>query len=179
MKHPKILSISGEGRNVGKTMLACSIIAKFSRTYDITGLKITPHHHTDTGEAKIIMEKNNFILLEETDFRSPKDTGRMLAAGAIRSFLLQIRDEDWTEPLNSFFTFLNQDALIVCESGKLTSSKWSGVNLFVRQLNCQVCSIDKKIPDWKYIDRLVNYTLNGFDLNLNDISIQKGVWKIK
>jgi len=44
-KYPNILLVSGNGRNSGKTTLACKIIERFSKDHEITGLKISPHFH--------------------------------------------------------------------------------------------------------------------------------------
>ncbi len=173
-----ILSIMGEGRNVGKTLLACSIIAKFSRQYDIIGLKITDHKHRDTGKASVVFTNGESILMEETDPESTKDTGRMLAAGAVKSYLLQTTDTELKGALISFFSRVGKNALVVCESGKLGTHPQTGIKLFVRQLNCQVCDIEKKVPPYG-IDRIITYTVNGFDFDLNAITVVKNSWKLK
>jgi hypothetical protein len=178
ISYPNILSIMGEGRNVGKTQLACSIIAKFGRQHNINGLKITPHKHKDTGNAQTILKIEGSILLEETNPQSIKDTGRMLAAGAIKSFLLQTTDEGLNNSLQALFSMIGKDSLVVCESGKLNSYNPTGISLFVRQLNCHVYDSSKKVPD-EGIDRIVSYTVNGFDLDLNKIVIENNIWKFK
>ena len=178
ISYPKILSIMGEGQNVGKTLLACNIIAKFGRQNDIVGLKITPHKHKDTGNAKVVFHHGDSILLEETDPESAKDTGRMLAAGAVKSYLLQTSDRELQNALTSFFSQVGLDSLIVCESGTLNSQIQTGISLFVRQLNCQVCDIEKKVPD-AGIHRIVTYAVNGFDIDLDKIVIENNSWKLK
>jgi hypothetical protein len=168
----------GEGRNVGKTLLASDILAKFSRKTELVALKITPHKHIDTGKAKPVTHHQNLILLEETDYLSSKDTGRMLAAGAIRSFLLQITHDKIHEALDVVFDLVGKDTLVVCESGRLEPEIKVGLSFFLRQLNCQVNEIDKKLPK-KGIDRIVTFTSNGFDLDLSDIEIKNKTWTLK
>lgn len=178
LKYPNILTISGEGQNVGKTLLACNIIAKFAREYDIVGLKITPHKHKDTGNARVLFIQGKSIIMEETNPMSRKDTGRMLAAGAVKSFLMQTTDIELQDALASFIAQLGKKSMIVCESGKLGSLNQTGINFYVRLLNCQVYDIEKKLPT-ACIDRIVTYAVNGFDIDLNTITISNNSWKLK
>lgn len=175
--YPNILVIRGEGRNVGKTLLACNLISKFSRSQDITALKISYHMHSNLGEAKKLYASGDTILYQETDPCSGKDTGRMLAAGAVNAYLLQTTDLEIDKAINDFLSFVGTDTPILCESGKILAKSNVGVSLFVRQLNCQVCEIEKKIPN-SFKDRIVNYTRNGFDINLNSIAVNMNGWTI-
>lgn len=177
INYQSILTIAGEGRNVGKTLLACNIISKFSRQYNIIGLKITAHKHRDTGDAKIVYQQGETSLLEETNQQSNKDTARMLAAGANRSFLLQTSESAIEDALIIFLSMIKKGSLIVCESGMLGTMNSKGLNLFVRQLNCQVSVIDKKISGSE-INRIVTYTVNGFDIDLNKLVIENNHWKL-
>lgn len=176
--YPNFLAIRGEGRNVGKTLLACNLLAKFGRTQDIIALKITYHQHKDFGDAKILFSDDVTTLMEETNYKSSKDTGRMLASGAHKAFLLQTNDEGLEAGLDKFFELVGTDTLVVCESGKILSTRRVGISFFVRQLNCQVCEIDMKKPH-QNTDRIVTFTSNGFDLDLNSISIINNIWKLK
>ena len=75
--------IAGSGRGVGKTAVSCALISAFQEFHWVV-FKITPHpHHSQP-------------IHEETDPQSEKDTGRYLAAGAARAFLL-----DGTESLKN------------------------------------------------------------------------------
>lgn len=173
-----ILTIRGEGQNVGKTLLACDIISKFSRQHEIIALKISPHKHANTGNAKLVWTLNNSSLLEETNYKSQKDTGRMLAAGAVKSYLLQTTDEEFGSSLESFFELVGKDSLVVCESGKISSHVVPGISFFVRQLNCQVYEIEKKITNIE-TERVVSFAVNGFDVDLNSIEINNGNWILR
>lgn len=74
-----VLAIAGSGRGAGKTAVACALIAAMPEL-QWTAVKVSPHRHqTSNLEA---------MLLEEGDRNSDKDTGRYLAAGAVRAFLL-------------------------------------------------------------------------------------------
>jgi hypothetical protein len=71
-----VLVIAGSGRGAGKTAVGCALMAAIPE-FSWAAVKVTPHRH-DVGEE----------LWEELDFRSEKDTGRYLAAGARRAFLV-------------------------------------------------------------------------------------------
>jgi hypothetical protein len=71
-----VLVIAGSGRGAGKTAVGCALIAAMPEL-SWAAVKVTSHQH-GTGED----------LWEELDVRSGKDTGRYLAAGARRAFLI-------------------------------------------------------------------------------------------
>ena len=71
-----VLVIAGSGRGAGKTAVGCALMAAMPE-FSWAAVKVSPHGH-DVDEE----------LWEELDFRSAKDTGRYLAAGARRAFLV-------------------------------------------------------------------------------------------
>jgi len=71
-----VLVIAGSGRGVGKTAVGCALVAAMPE-FSWVAVKVTSHRH-DAGEE----------LWEELNFCSDKDTGRYLAAGARRAFLI-------------------------------------------------------------------------------------------
>lgn len=74
-----VLVIAGSGRGAGKTAVGCALIAAMPELRWVAA-KVTPHLHRDEE------------IWEEIDFRSDRDTendtGRYLAAGALRAFLV-------------------------------------------------------------------------------------------
>jgi hypothetical protein len=72
-----VLVIAGSGRNAGKTAVGCALVRALEE-FCWTAVKVTPHVH---GLAAAVYE--------ELDLDSQKDTGRYLAAGAKRAFLLE------------------------------------------------------------------------------------------
>ena len=176
-RYPNILSVSGEGKNVGKTLLACDIIAKFSRMIPVTGIKITPHFHKDTGSAELVSSAEGVEIYKETDFNGPKDTSRMMAAGANEAYFVQFSNDRIIETLKLMEKVVLPGSLMVCESGTLPATVRPGISLFVRQLNCQSGKCGYKQPPPE-TDRVVNYSVNSFDIDLNSISISNGAWKI-
>ncbi len=88
LKLPQLLLIAGNGRDSGKTTLACLIIQKFSPEHQIIALKISPHKHRIAAGGKVICDTENLYIAEETNAGTGKDSSRMLQAGASRSFFI-------------------------------------------------------------------------------------------
>jgi hypothetical protein len=105
-----VLVIAGSGRGAGKTAVGCALIAAMPELRWVA-VKVSPHEH-DTGRE----------LWEELDFHSEKDTGRYLAAGAQRAFLVSgIKDSQAGELLLEARGRSSQcDALLV-ESNRIAA----------------------------------------------------------
>lgn len=113
---PRMLLISGTGRNSGKTSLACHLLDWWKDQYPLYALKITPHIHDIDKGGEILEENNRFLLMEEKTMDGSKDTMRYLRAGATRSFLIMAKDDQLGEALGSLFG-LTGDQIWICESG--------------------------------------------------------------
>jgi len=108
--------IAGNGRNTGKTTLACQIISR-NRQLDVIGIKISPHHHHVPEAAEIIMRNDGFCIIRET-VNSTKDSSRMLQAGATDVFYVQCSDEAIADVL-PHLDRLSAGRPVVCESGAI------------------------------------------------------------
>ena len=73
---PHLLLIAGNGRNVGKTTLACKIIAQFARETEVIGLKITPHFHP-VNEADVVYKTDNFVIVNNDGQNFDFDINRL------------------------------------------------------------------------------------------------------
>jgi hypothetical protein len=71
-----VVVVGGQARNVGKTSVAAGLIAAM-REMRWTAIKLTSHAHAGCD------------VFDEQDAGSGTDTGRYLAAGAVRSLLIQ------------------------------------------------------------------------------------------
>lgn len=177
MQQSNLLLIAGQQQNVGKTTLACNIISRFSREHSIIALKVTPHFHKDTGKAEPLLEGEGFSIMEEIDNDTQKDTSLMLKSGADKAFLVQSLPEKLDEALNAVFQLIPKESLIVCESAGVREYIEPGVFLALRQLYCKICSIeDDKM--FKQADRIVTFTVNGFDMAMDEIEVNKNTWKL-
>ncbi len=128
---PNMLIIAGEGRNVGKTWLACRIIRQLSVSEDVTAMKISSHFH-ETDQQDIFFEKKGrYIILEEKSI-SGKDSSLMLQAGAKKVFFIMAPGEYLREAFLLVRPFL-EEGPVVCESGGLINIVQPGVFLFVKR----------------------------------------------
>ena len=128
---PNMLIIAGEGRNVGKTWLACRIIRQLSATEKVTAVKISSHFH-GTDPRDILFEKKGRYIIHEEKNISGKDSSLMLQAGAARSFFIMAPGEYLREAFLRLRPFLEKGP-VVCESGGLAEIVRPGIFLFVKR----------------------------------------------
>lgn len=172
-----VLMVAGQQQNVGKTTLICNIISHFSRFQPVYAIKVSPHFHKNTAKAQPFIKEEGFEVLEEKEIDGNKDTSRMLKAGAERSFLLQAEHEKLESGFIRLLQELPENVCIVCESAGLRDYIKPGVFIMLRQLYCKICSIeDEKM--FKLADRIVTYTVNGFDFPLSSLSYIDDKWKL-
>ena len=131
MAMPNMLIIAGEGRNVGKTHLACKVIRQLSALNSVTAVKISSHFHETDPKDILLEEKGKYIILEEKKI-SGKDSSLMLQAGAQRVFFIMAPGEYLREVFLLVRPFL-EEGPVVCESGGLINIVQPGVFLFVKK----------------------------------------------
>lgn len=137
-----LLLISGAGRNVGKTTLACRLIEKYKKHLPITAVKISAHFHDLTPLQKIVIQKEGLIISQEQDRISSKDSSRYLQAGADRAIYVQSTDENI--PLVYHWMRDNLKGLVICESAALGNHAIPDQAVFVAG------SEGKKQPLWSH-----------------------------
>jgi len=176
LKLPQLLLIAGNGRDSGKTTLACLIIQKFSPGHQIMAIKISPHQQKITTGGRVICDTENLYVAEETNARTQKDSSRMLKAGASRSFFIWTIADYLPEALRRIMELADDQTLFVCESGGLRQFAEPGIFFivcregsdFIKPATRNLLEFDHK---W--------VTFNGlqFNLNLNEIVIHHNSWK--
>jgi len=77
-----IVVVGGQARKVGKTSVITGLIAALP-AYEWTAIKITPHEHKPGVDQP-------FTVSEELYTSTATDTGRYLAAGAVKALLLSV-----------------------------------------------------------------------------------------
>ncbi len=130
MHLPRLAIIAGTGRKVGKTTVACRIIERFSR-YSIIAVKITCHFHEPQEHLRLIRRESDFVVWEEMSKSEPKDSSRMLASGAIRSFYIQAEKGVSGRAFSSLLEVIPADSMIVCESPSLGKHVMPGALIIV------------------------------------------------
>ncbi len=162
---PHLLLIAGNGRNVGKTTLACQIIAKLSESTPVIGIKISSHFHS-YSENEVVRKGENFVIVEETQ-NTWKDSSLMLQAGADKVFFVMAEQTHLREAFDNLAELLPSSAL-VCESGGLHELVQPGLFLFVNLEG-------RKIVKHKHLLHhpvLVENDGRHFNLNLENIVFQ-------
>lgn len=104
----KIIVVGGPARRAGKTTLVCALIAALSE-FRWTAVKITADDH---GQPQ--------PLWEETDANARKGTGRYLAAGAGRAFLLTSTQEEID--LDPLWAQVEGGANLIFESNRIVAT---------------------------------------------------------
>ncbi|HEC42598.1 MAG TPA: molybdenum cofactor guanylyltransferase [Bacteroides sp.] len=131
MNLPNIILIAGNGRNYGKTFLACNIIKHLSTFSQVIGIKISPHYHEQHDQSNIISENKNFIIINEKSI-TRKDSSLMLQAGAKRVYFIMAKREYLHQALTAIRSQIAGHS-VVCESGGLHEFVQPGLFLFVKR----------------------------------------------
>ena len=137
--------IAGSGRNVGKTFLAEKFIRELSRSQNVIGLKISSHMHVLNDDVIVKAGDGvNWIIGQEQNHNSLKDSGRLLKAGVTKVIYAQIKmDKYLMEVINWLRTILLNDQIVVCESAALGQYILPGCAFFVSDANAgKQCSWD-------------------------------------
>jgi len=126
MKIPNLLLIAGTGTKSGKTSMACRIITQFSNL-NIAAIKISPHFHETTSGLKTLCEEKGFVIYEETDPDSTKDTSRMLRSGASKVYFAKVFDDRLLFVFKKIMDLIPEGTPIICESPALRNFIEPGV----------------------------------------------------
>jgi len=172
IKLPNLLLIAGNGRNVGKTTLACGIITHFSEKMPVTGLKITPHFH-DYDETDLVFKSEKFIILDETKYHE-KDSSRMLKAGANKVFFVMVKPEFSGEAAQKILQFLPSN-LVVCESGGFHEFVNPGLFLMIKHAGDEII----KTHLLNYSPIIVNNNGTDFDFDIQQLEFKNKTIKLK
>lgn len=166
LKIPHLLLISGNGRNVGKTHLACKIIQYFSQKREVIGMKISPHFHT-VRQENIILKNEKYVIVDEKEF-SAKDSSLMLQAGAKKVFFIMSMQESLKDVVDELIKIL-PNKLIVCESGGLRKFVKPGIFLFVKRTGDEIV----KPELLNYSPVIVNNSGFDFDFDIHNLEFEQ------
>lgn len=172
IKRPNLLLIAGNGRNVGKTTLVCSIISLFATKTEVTGLKISPHKHTFNEED--VLYRNEKITILDEKKNSLKDSSLMLQAGAKRVYFVMVKPEHFYESIDKLIELL-PNSLIVCESGGLHEFVSPGLFLMVKRKDDEI--VKKHLLQYSPI--IVNNNGKDFDFNIQKLGFKNHQIKIE
>lgn len=114
-EYNNILTVSGTGRNTGKTTFVCKLIEKF-KDQNCIAVKISSHFHEISPNANFIVNKKNYQVILENDI-GKKDSQKMRVAGAEKVYYVQSKDEFLPEVLK--YIGINSMQPYIFESGAI------------------------------------------------------------
>jgi len=153
--------IAGNGRNVGKTALACKLISQLCSMHMVIALKISSHLHPLDDNQNFIAKEKDFAIIEESNI-TMKDSSKMLQAGATKSYYIQTKDNALLKAFNLIKPYLPISSPIVCES--------AGLGKFVKPGKAIYISNSKNVPKGNiYIkpDIMLNENFSFKNISIN------------
>ena len=180
---PNWLLIGAAGRNAGKTELACALIA---RHLPVAAVKITVVRPENTGGCPrggegcgvcSSVNETPYWISEETNPDGPKDTARLLTAGASPVLWLCCRQAALPEALDALLPRL-PDLPVIAESNSLRHLVIPSLFVMVRLKGDRATKPSARAVLPK-VDRLISSDGAAFDLDLDDVVYEDGIWKLK
>jgi len=126
-----MIVVGGHSRKIGKSSVVAALISALSDAR-CTARKITSHRHS-------VAAGSPFFLAEETE-ATATDSGRYLAAGAERSFLLRASAKHLELALSSIKPILETATNVIIESNRVVDLLQPDLYLLV---------VDPTIEAWK------------------------------
>jgi hypothetical protein len=175
---PRLLLIAGTGRDSGKTTFICHIIKQFKDAVPLVAIKISSHRHKFVPGGKVVIQDDHFTIIEENDAQTGKDSSRMLAAGASRSFFVMATDEQLVKAIDKIINLNGSDTYYICESGGLRQYVVPGVFILVSHHGENQ---RKQRPSGftGFPDAMITFDGQQHQFNRNRIIIAENSWKIK
>ncbi|MDR1922528.1 MAG: hypothetical protein LBS31_12435, partial [Candidatus Adiutrix sp.] len=121
-----MILIGSTGKNSGKTALAAEFVRRWRDRVPVVALKATtvsrdgggcPYGRHGCGVCSSM--EADYLLTREEERDGPKDTSRLLAAGAHQVFWLRSTREALSEAYGRFREEALKGALVICESNSL------------------------------------------------------------
>lgn len=172
-----LLLLAGTGRNSGKTTLICAVIQKISAREPVVAVKITPHWHAQRTPGKILIDREDIYIVEETQPESSKDSARMLRAGAQKVLFVMAKDEQLEEAIPLLFDLIPPQTAVVCESGGLIRYVEPGLFLVLHRSD-QTAPKANLAQLQALAHRWITFDGHKTDFDPETISYSSHTWKI-
>jgi len=182
---PRLLLVGAAGRNAGKTELAATVIRTLSAHTDVVGVKVTTVHERNglcprggvgCGVCSALDEP--WVITEESlplPGAAPKDTQRLLLAGARQVLWLRVVAEALADGAAALLDRLPPGLPVVCESNSLRRVVEPGLFVVVRRAGSR-----KTKPSCREVlhHADVEITSDGstFDLPPTELTLVDGRW---
>jgi len=178
------LIIGSTGRNTGKTEFACRIIKNHSAQKEIIGIKVIPvdkneescHRGTD-GCGLCDSLTGDYQIIEETNTDLPKDTARMLNAGAKKVYLLLVDRRNLEKGMTAVWSKIPDNALVIIESNSIRKVVTPGLFIVIRKSgNHAVKQSCAEVME--FADKLVEVKDREWDFSPDKVFIRNESWVI-
>ena len=176
---PNILTVSGTGRKVGKTTLACSIIKMMIGKGKVTGVKISPHFHDVDYENSLAEKAGAYAVYQEDRIDRGKDSSQMLAAGADKVYYVQTSDGHLRDAWKQLSELLDKDTPVIIESGRIHDLVRPGISLLLTHPDKynQELNTKKAESDPNFTEIILDE--ENFEHVISRISYMEGNWVLK
>jgi len=171
---PNLILIAGTGTKSGKTTIACRIIEQFSNL-NITAIKISPHFHETTPGLKIIYKEEGYVIYEEKNSNSTKDTSRMLNSGALKVYFAKVFDDRLLFVFNKIQNLIPEGTPIICESPALRNFIEPGVFII---MSSETTNKQKNISHFLALPHLLFKLEELNKLNTIPVGFENGRWRL-
>ena len=181
---PGLLLIGSAGRNSGKTEFATRVISKF--TNQIVATKATAIDKVDGtcprgGEGCGVCSslKGNYMLTEELISDGPKDTCRLLKAGAERVYWLRVLKTCMQDGATHLKEAVGKTPWL-CETNSLASAVSPDLFLMVKPVDSdQFKASAEQVKHLADLTILSNAEESTFDLDFDRLTISNGRWRLR
>lgn len=182
IRTPQMLLIGSAGRNSGKTVLACELIARFGSRTRLVGAKVTTIHQREGGCPRggegcgvCSSFEGSYCLSEETEEDGAKDTQRLLASGAERVYWLRVLYGELEAGARALLDAVGPQSMVICESNSLRTVIEPGVFFMARRLGESDVK-ESAANVMAHADRIVWSDGASFDLDQDTIQIDRSAW---
>jgi hypothetical protein len=174
---PNLLLIAATGSNVGKTTLATAIIQNMSPDLNIIALKVSPHFHQIEGNRNILEQNENYMIVEEKDVVSGKDTSKLIRAGAKKAYLVHGNEEHVIDAFLKLFSTFPANQPVICESAGLAYHIKAGLLILLKRDGYDKKNIFEQLKN--KADLIITSDGQQFDTDMSGIGFEDGTWVCK
>jgi cobyrinic acid a,c-diamide synthase len=169
-----LLLIAATGSNVGKTTLATAILQNLNKDLNIIALKVSPHFHQIDGNRKILEQTENYMIVEEQDEISGKDTSKLIRAGAKKAYLVHGKEEYVIEAFLKLFSTFPANQPVICESAGLAYHIKAGMLILLKREGYDKKNIFELLKN--KADLIITSDGHQFDMDISGIGFADGKW---
>jgi len=182
---PNFLIIGSTGRNTGKTEFACRLIGKYSKEFQVYGVKVVsidPHEGNcprgGKGCGVCTSLKDDYEITEESIIDPKKDTSRMLMAGACKVFFLKVSVHALEKGLNALLGVIPDDVLTVFESNSIRKVVEPGLFLVIKNLKEKQVK-ESCVEVIHYADKVIDFYNMSWNFSPDRVLIKNNTWIIR